>query len=348
VGRRDVDSFYEEIRRFLHDAGVEWEIDALERFSRREYGLKIGIYPWGKTILEGTRDEILEAIREIVDEIQRTKKKARCPACGRKLPDAFWTRLSSDRSYLCACGAEFIASGVRSSDPFPFSYRSAWERVLERVGEPGVPDEVFFEAEVSDLLDGVWCQWYFEWPVFVVAPGARWKPFSEWSARAKLFAALHHLGFVCRCMVSEDWEDTILWEGSVAGEQVAVGFDEDNGLVLLGLSRGDTLLARFGPRHLDLDDDRFLDSFTEFLMERPVRPCGWVVSDFVDIGDECLEGAHADAERLLKGSTVGEVAKQLAGALSEGVAECCAAVHEFLGAHEAPRRDPGRGGAQER
>ena len=60
-----------EIQALLEKAEEEgecegWEIDEIALIDRRSYGIKVGIYPWGKTIIYGTFADIRRTVKDII------------------------------------------------------------------------------------------------------------------------------------------------------------------------------------------------------------------------------------------------------------------------------------------
>ncbi len=73
--------------------------------------VKLGIYPWGTTFVEGTLEELEKFIKTIVEE-EINKPNYACPFC--KSP---YSLRDLDREiFVCKCGAKLIKADCRSSE----------------------------------------------------------------------------------------------------------------------------------------------------------------------------------------------------------------------------------------
>ncbi len=92
-----------EIVKLIEEAGLEYEIDEIVAFGEDYFGIKIGIYPWGKTIMEGSYQEIIDAVKDIIEETQ-TGRKFKC-ICNREYD---LTDLQEKTIIECECGSKIV------------------------------------------------------------------------------------------------------------------------------------------------------------------------------------------------------------------------------------------------
>lgn len=135
--------------------GIDWELDAAIRVGNR-WMVKIGIYPWGKTVLEGSVRDLLHDIQGILNEIARAADfPLPCPGCGK--PQA----IGAVRAWRCDCGTEFLISQCPFLDSSP-AHDDAWSEVKKLLAGRmnGVkPAHVFAALETGsdfqEMLQGV-------------------------------------------------------------------------------------------------------------------------------------------------------------------------------------------------
>ena len=107
-------------------------------YDHGTYVVKIGIYPWGMTFLEGRLTDILREIRHILQDIQTAR--IRCPICGTAQPLA---PTSIDwPPWQCQCGTRFFPEGDTLRD------------TLDQVLTPSVDPESL--AEFHQRWDQGW------------------------------------------------------------------------------------------------------------------------------------------------------------------------------------------------
>lgn len=120
-----VSTLEEILEKEVTEKGFEWELFEVVRSGKKHCTIKVGIYPWGVTFLEGKINELRECFREIVQEIK--KKTWACPYCGAKIG---WRETTGEKK--CSCGAEFRQS---SSQVCLGSVHdnNAWEGIKEKL-----------------------------------------------------------------------------------------------------------------------------------------------------------------------------------------------------------------------
>lgn len=338
--RRQEERLARDIAAACEAAGAGWELDDLVRLGHGAFAVKVGIYPWGKTILEGSRAEIMRAVRDIVAEIRSARRTLKCPACGGAVPDE---ALVAD--WRCRCGARFVVSlHPLLIEPSPADRGDLWLAVRALPGVPtDLPNEVFAGVSLQDIVNGAWSLEPLNQPLHVFGRFARWRPFAEWPPTVQLCAALASLGFApvvweeSRHHRGEAWSQWhVLWEGDAGGWPIAVGMED--------LERGERawvglrcpileMAERFGPEQARDADERLSEAFTEFLVAEPVVFNDCEVYDYISCGDAVYQGAYMN--RMPDGKTLAAAAKSLESLLEDAVAACRLAVQRFL-AHERP------------
>lgn len=307
--------------------GLEWEIDDLARVGDGLFVVKLGIYPWGKTILDGSHADIMNDIGDILAETQGTLCGLKCPACSGAVPgEALMI------GWRCHCGARFVVSMERYLNvPPPAEYKDLWLAVQALPGAPtALPDTVFTGAVLEDIVDGAWGFEPLNNLVYVFSQTARWKPFAEWPSTVRFWAALAELRFVSVPMRSrgraEEWQ--ILWKGRVGDVLVTVGKDGDQHWV--GLKDPILELAdRPVPDRYSDEYRELSEAFSEFLLNEPCVLNDCKVCDFIGYSDSAsCEGAYIG--ETLDGETLPAAASAAAVRLSAAVSACRFAAERFL------------------
>jgi len=218
-----LDELVKFLEKKVESRGLEWEIHDWIRTGKNTYIVKIGIYPWGTTFLEGTLDEIQECVLDIVGEVESARW--RCPFCGVELG---WHEVTVQGE--CMCGARFRQSTCRSV--FGSAHENnVWEEIEERILSclPEKERELYSTlinvgVRVEDLFENVaYLGKVFGWPTYVVQKQMRAKPKEEIfrSPTNALRVVLWEAGFSpCIHKLSRrriDW-----WGGEVAGVKLYV------------------------------------------------------------------------------------------------------------------------------
>ncbi|MGB9886266.1 MAG: hypothetical protein ACPLRW_04635 [Moorellales bacterium] len=218
-----LDDLEEFLAREIESRGLEWELHDWLRVGKGAYVVKLGVYPWGTTFLEGTLEEIRECVFEIIREVETARW--RCPFCGLELgwrEVTVWER--------CACGARFRQSTLRSAGGSVHE-NNAWEEIEERLLFSLTEGERFLYrtlldagVPVEDLFHGVaYLGKVFGWPAYAVRGEPRVKSREELMENPAnaLRIVLWEAGFSPRvCRISRrrvDW-----WDGSIDGVRVSV------------------------------------------------------------------------------------------------------------------------------
>lgn len=221
--RRWLDELEEFLEREVDARGLEWDLDEWVRTGRKTYVIKIGIYPWGKTFLEGTLEEIQDYVLEIAEST--LSKRWKCPFCGTKID---WRRATGLER--CVCGARFRQSHMMSYGG-AIHDNDAWEEIEDRL-RASVKEEKWslYEtllesgAYIEDLFGGVaYLGKVFGWPAYALRGKLCVKPVGEITKRGpnSLRLALAEAGFTPQIRVTYygrlDW-----WKGKIGGIPVNV------------------------------------------------------------------------------------------------------------------------------
>lgn len=207
----------------------DWELDEVEQVEKGVFGIKVGVYPWGKTILYGTWPQLLRDVDGILREI--TQERFHCPACGTAAPLGFL----SEPGPGCRCGARFFVVGVYQAGGGVI-HENCWPALraaLLATGGEAWKAVGAIEAghgEPGDLFSGVWDTQAWGTTVHVVAPEARALEARELPDGVVLAELLVRAGFEEHSRVSFGRDgrstDHRWFEGEAAGEPVAVTLPE--------------------------------------------------------------------------------------------------------------------------
>lgn len=349
--RKRGDWLVEKITTILEGAEQEFG-DDVYRYCKKHWAVKLILPPFGAVILEGGPGEIVADVEDAINEIREKVSSLRCPACGRAVGLDFLEEVEdSGQPQRCRCGANWIGQGLVSlNDPPPVRY-GGWEMVRGYLGpNPSLLSEgALVGLRLDEVIHGVHLLDIWGLIVFVVEPGARWKPFGEWSDRAKLRAALEALGFE-PCLLDGGGDDEDRWavvhKGTVDGVPVVVGTGDGNAEDRLWVGIEEGLLALVGRRGPGGDAtteefnrwDAMVDAFCEYIVCDQPEDRGWVLCDsFCPVWHSTFEGAWCRDLSSLDGD-VQAVAGRLVASLRDGLAACRNITEQFiarLGAGEA-------------
>jgi len=167
--------WWEQLEKWAEEMSQKYNVfveihDAVRQGKKKNrYLMKLGIYPWGTTFVEGTLEELEEFIKTIVKE-EIDKPQYSCPFCGTK----YSLRDLSDKDYilekgsLCLCGAKLLIADSKSS--FHIHDNPAFEEI-EKLLTPFEREQVkFFVFEigffVEDVFKNVKFDWINGWPAY--------------------------------------------------------------------------------------------------------------------------------------------------------------------------------------
>jgi len=226
------DRLYDDLERQLEAAKVsgrceDWEIDEVSPTGGNTFGVKVGIYPWGKTIIYGTAAELRKMVGDILTEIATDRFK--CPFCAAVQP----LDITSHQRASCECGTEFFVrhswqsgAGILGEDCWPplrwkllhagKVYRSASQAVAAIESGNGSPEDLFNNVVETTVYDTV---------VYAVGEGAGPKERSDVPMEIRLADLIVEAGFQQKSSTSMDYGVTTVhrwYEGVVSGEQVVV------------------------------------------------------------------------------------------------------------------------------
>jgi|GEM_PF-5980712 len=317
---------------------VDWEIDELVPMGGKELGIKIGIYPWGKTIQYGTAGQLLTMVRDILREID--KNRFGCPFCSAEQPLATTMQPQSE---CASCGAQFFmrhawasGKGIVGEDCWPalrwallhsghgHSYKEASKavRLVEKHG--AALEDVFSGAVTTDALGTV---------VHALSPDA--KPLKEGNQpfHVRVASLLREAGFEEHTSAVHEYGEyrEVRWfEGEVAGEAVVVSIGKlyDPGLTLAIDEEPSRIYE--AAQGDDKASFELTDEITEAWVDWALgcRSEGWQVSDgtvaLEDIGSFPLAAYYEGPlpERV--------DSAWLQSTLEAGVRACTAAAQSFL------------------
>ncbi|SHF72797.1 hypothetical protein SAMN02745218_02964 [Desulfofundulus australicus DSM 11792] len=161
------------------EKGFEWELFEVVRSGKKHCIIKVGIYPWGVTFLEGRIEELRKCFKEIVQEIE--KKSWICPYCNVRIG---WREATGGKK--CGCGAEFRQSSCRAYSGFVHN-NNAWGDIKERLrrtctNEEWAVYEILLEGGewIENLFNGVkYLGNVFGWPTYALRGKLSVKPIHQ-------------------------------------------------------------------------------------------------------------------------------------------------------------------------
>jgi hypothetical protein len=307
---------------------TDWEIDELVPMGGKELGLKIGIYPWGKTILYGTAHDLFNAVNEILGEIAR--KRFKCPFCSAVQPLDATVRPQAE----CACGAKFFVrhgwtsgQGISGEDCWPAlrwallhsghgSHHAEAARAVGLVEDGAALEDVFDGAVTLTVLGTV---------VHAIRPDAR--P-ADVPLRFKLADLLLQDGFqenVSRSFDYGEWHEHRWYEGEVSGEPVvvALGANDHEPTLTLAIDEEEPRIYAGAGKDDDLRDE-ITEAWSDWWTAETLH-AGWAVSE-----DE-LSGRWYSLSAIYEGPTVDDPdAAWLRRTLEDGVEACVGSARRFV------------------
>lgn len=139
----------------------ESDVDRLSGHDR--YSLKIGLWPWGITFLEGNADDILENVAEVIREMRSFSLA--CPFCKNKYDhrDILRLHLQTRGPIDCSCSAQILISSVEDTsggtdvhellrDRYGHLYSDEERKILDAQGV--YPDEIFSGVRYAGRVFG--------------------------------------------------------------------------------------------------------------------------------------------------------------------------------------------------
>jgi len=219
---------------------VGWEIDEIVWEGGGEYGVKVGIYPWGKTIIVGSSRQLVSFVNSVLDEM--ASERLVCPFCSAAQPLGALEGPATE----CACGTRmFIRHAWRMETGIVGE--SCWPALRETLlGSGDDREKASFAvsliedgAALSEVFDGAETTEAFHIVVHAVSPRARPKERDGLPTNVAIGLALEELGLrAClrRDLHYGEWVETRWWEGEIADEPVLVTLDSDGmGELMIGL-----------------------------------------------------------------------------------------------------------------
>jgi hypothetical protein len=317
---------------------VDWEIDELVPLGGKKLGIKIGIYPWGKTIQYGTAGQLLAMVRDILREID--KNRFACPFCSTKQPLATTMQPQSE---CASCGAKFFVrlgrvngNGILGEDCWPalrwallhsgheHSYKEASKAVRLVEEHREALEGVFSGVVTADVFGTI---------VHALSPDA--KPLEEGNQpfHVRVASLLREAGFEEHTSAVHEYGEyrEVRWfDGEVGDEAVVVSIGKlyDPGLTLAIDEEPSRIYeAAQGDDKASFD---LTDEITEAWVDWALgcRSEGWQVSDGTvalgDIGSFPLAAYYKEPlpERV--------DSAWLQSTLEAGVRTCTAAAQSFL------------------
>jgi len=181
-------------------------------YRHREYVVKIGIYPWGMTFLQGRLGDILAGVRQILQNIQ--DERVRCPVCGKAQPLAPFT-MEWD-PWPCGCGVQFFPNGDQLTEAIEQQLSSsvdaapitAFRHYLTQGWNP------------VDLIIGLDQVMNHEVPVYRLVPHATLRTYAQLPWPLVIDEALTHLAF--HRMFDPDQDGSCLYEGNLLDQKVVM------------------------------------------------------------------------------------------------------------------------------
>lgn len=322
-----------------------WELDQVVDEGRGAFSVKIGVYPWGKTIVTGTTEELLGAVRSILAEIAAAQLQ--CPSCGTTQPLSHLGLAG----WVCSCSTRFfvrqshvLGEGITGESSWQQlrwallhaarNYRAAKDAV-ERIENGAQVDQVFIGAGRIEVLGSV---------VYYVAATAHPVSGAELPPMLILEDALCNLGLhgyensqwdrrSGESVAGETW-----YEGRIAGEAVVVVVDEPQvgpdpddtwPEIGIGLKQGDVLV--YGDC---ADEDSSFVTAEEWCEwwcthEAESTSEGWRVRDGAVRVAERSYPVSATLDHVPSLHSVGEATEWLTGALTAGVTACRRSAEAF-------------------
>jgi len=322
---RQADAFGARVEAYLRSTGLDYEIDEVAGVGGGAVGIKVGIYPWGKTILEGDKNEVLQAIRAIVDEVRATRLA--CPSCG--VDQGVVERLTPAQgmpAWQCACGTSFKTGTLSGSAVKDDDGLAAW---LIANG-----------ASLHDAYNGVWEYEVLGTKIVARSPFARPRLFSELDFWSQIEFSLRRIGFERQVTSHYSYGEHVeedYWEGEVdgvpvdlvlRGEMVGPG-EAVRGMRLAANVQGG-LIGMFD----GLSEDETLDlgeEWSEFWCKRPPSVSGWQLGpcEVVHERDEYEAARFVGLEPTFQNPD--EATDWVTRSLAAGMAEIQEAEEECLG-----------------
>jgi len=145
------------------------EIHDAVRQGKNRYLMKLGVYPWGTTFVEGTLEELEKFIKTIVEK-EIDSHQYKCPFCGTSysLRDLSDENFLLKENFLCLCGAKLLIAQMKSSKHI---HKNPAFEEIEKLLTPFEKEQVelfvfkngFF---IEDIFKNIKFDWINGWPAY--------------------------------------------------------------------------------------------------------------------------------------------------------------------------------------
>lgn len=296
-----------------------YELVDVQYTGHKQYIIKLGVYPWGVTFLQGAVEESIEQVRSILRDIQR--HRVHCPVCGTLQPLV----VEEWMPWHCAWGVAF----------FPTPHKSMMiQHLLSHVDDGSrsiIQHRLDDGWELSDLFAGVDAVDNHEILVYRMLPNAEVLPDHRLSWGILVTEALIALGFTPddaeRLTFSGTLADmeTIIRIGVFSGEDPLIVMWPDSTHLLCGGITQDTVEERNACAVR-------LDRWEEFVYgPHAIGRAPWVIRDWTsDEGETVWVAAFCEDTSVLRADTVDATIARLFQVLPTAVSVAQDAVQDFL------------------
>ncbi|NNN13114.1 MAG: hypothetical protein HKL81_05110 [Acidimicrobiaceae bacterium] len=339
-----------EIQTLLEKAEEEgqcesWEIDEIALIDRRSYGIKVGIYPWGKTIMYGTAADIRKAVKDIIRSTAMANLQ--CPFCGFTQP---MNALSTPHP-TCQCGTRFFVRGSWSPDA-GITKEDCWGAIKQALLRAGATDEnVLYairqieanrECSLNDMFSGACTMTVLNTVVHAIRPDAaplERSSLPKWIVLSDILLANEFIR-----IPGSDENTESCFEGSLLDEPVTVALAKNDCEIVLGIDESPSRLYSDIKKDNDDDEWELQDMVTDewLVWTCGVNPARTVLNPEWTVMDGYLS-SRADEWYALSASYSGAVPDNpddewLLATLEKGVEACIETSDEFLQWLDLPKR----------
>lgn len=314
--------------------------------------IKIGIYPWGMTFLDGTIKNIGDDIRHILREIRQNR--ITCPTCRASQPlDGLMTN-----GWRCVCKTTFFVrqgfianAGITGEFCWPDLEQTLRSRcanqpaltikAIQRIKDGADLDQVFSGAGAIDVFDSV---------VYWIAKDVAPIPDSDLPAPLLLAEALEALNFRQHVEETMFGSESTWFERTAHGERLLVvveNFEQHGECLTVVWLPGDKQLrgttSMTDKEWIDSDDDTPLERWEVWSDSHPDQ-CqigAWSIESWRPIGnDSYFAGATFNQAALPSFKSVFEARSWFIDALPEAISACQQVIQLFLQQDRVDHPDP--------
>jgi ribosomal protein L37AE/L43A len=300
----------------ISGTGLEFELLDFLTAGKNRCTIKLAVYPWGTTFLEGSLKEISSAVHEIIETVQETSWI--CPFCRKEIT---WEIAVGKRK--CKCGAKAIKSNSRYAGEYLHS-NDAWQKIEKELQKKYSKEKWNLYSmllksgiHIEDLIFGVkYLGKVFSWPAYMLKGNLELKSQDKIIKNEQVALTLGLLKLGYKYRVNR-------WAGNIDGIDIEISLKESyekNIAVVLNTNQI--------PERCGWEDNQH-KKWEDFLIDNYDTPSEYTVTDLTDKSEYYAEGFIYSGD-IPEFSSETEAAKWLETMLKTGISTYTNLVSRFL------------------